>query len=151
MRYTRSRIIAYFLQLFSIPRVKEEIARYARAFAGEASRFTSGMKGEAVGAKEAFIVLSKYIQKEKLTRVEKRQFKLQIVNILKGTGVVIPVMLIPLPFVSTLLLIIVDHLLQSMNIKILPSSFYPEVKKDLMTKEGIEADLENTKPRRLQR
>lgn len=145
MRYTREKIIEYFLQLFALPRVKEEMAKYAKAFAGEASRFTSGMKGEAVGAKESFGILAKYIRKEKLTRLEKKQFKLQMVDILKSTGIVFPVMLIPLPFVSTILLVIVDHLLQSMNIQILPSSFYPKEKIGLMTKEGVEADLENTK------
>ena len=124
MQYTRSKIIEYFLQLFSLPRVREEIVKYARAFMGEASRFTTGFKGEAVEAKESFAILSKYIRKEKLTRSEKRRFKLNIIDILKSTGVVVPVMLIPLPFVSTILLIIMDHLLQSMNIQILPQSFY---------------------------
>ena len=55
---------------------------------------------------------------------------------------VVPVMLIPLPFISTLLLIIMDHLLLSMNIQILPSSFYPEKKQGLLTPEGVEEDLE---------
>jgi hypothetical protein len=51
-------------------------------------------------------------------------------------------MLIPLPFISTLILIIMDHLLLSMNIHILPTSFYPEKKQGLLTTEGVEADLE---------
>ena len=54
-------------------------------------------------------------------------------------------MLIPLPFVSTILLIVMDHLLQTMNIQILPQSFYPQEKKDLLTKEGIEAELQKGK------
>jgi hypothetical protein len=35
-----------------------------------------------------------------------------------------------------------DHLLLSLNIQILPSSFYPEKKQGLLTTEGIEEDLE---------
>jgi len=35
-----------------------------------------------------------------------------------------------------------DHLLLSMNIQILPSSFYPEKKQGLLTPEGVEEDLE---------
>jgi hypothetical protein len=135
-------LINYFLRLFTMPRVKEEIAKYARAFAGEASRYTTGMKGEAIEAKETFIILTKYLRKEKITRAEKKQFKKQIVDILKSAGVVVPVMLIPLPFVSTLLLIILDHLLLSMNIQILPSSFYPADKKNILTREGIGKDLQ---------
>ena len=145
MRYTRSEIIEYFLQLFSLPRVKEEIAKYANAFMGEASRFSTGVKGEAVETKEAFIIFTKYLKKEKLTRTEKKQFKIQMVDMLKSVGVVVPVLLIPLPFVSTILLIVMDHLLQSMNIQILPQSFYPQDKKGLLTKEGIEADLQKSK------
>jgi hypothetical protein len=145
MRYNRSEIIEYFLQLFSLPRVKEEIAKYARAFLGEASRFTTGVKGEAVETKEAFIIFTKYLKKEKLTRTEKKQFKIQMVDMLKSVGVVVPVMLIPLPFVSTILLILMDHLLQSMNIQILPQSFYPQEKNELLTKEAIEAELQKGK------
>jgi hypothetical protein len=50
-------------------------------------------------------------------------------------------MLIPLPFIGTLLLIIMDHLLLSMHIQLLPDAFYPKEKKDLLTPEGIEKDL----------
>ena len=142
MRYTRSEIIEYFLQLFSLPRVKDEIAKYAIAFMGEASRFSTGVKGEAVETKEAFFIFTKYLKNEKLTRTEKKQFKLQMFDMLKSVGVVVPVMLIPLPFVSTILLIVMDHLLQSMNIQILPQSFYPQEKKGLFTKEGVEAELQ---------
>jgi len=145
MRYTRTYIIEYFLGLFTMPRVKEEIARYANAFKGEASRFTSGMKGEVVETRDAFIILTKYLKKEKLTRAEKKQFKLQIVDLLKGAGIVVPVMLIPLPFVGTILLIIVDHVLQSMNIQILPQAFYPPEKDALLTRKGVEAELKKTK------
>ena len=56
-------------------------------------------------------------------------------------GVVVPPMLIPLPFIGTILLIIMDQLLRSMNIRLLPSAFYPEKKKELLTPEGIEEDL----------
>ena len=54
-------------------------------------------------------------------------------------------MLIPLPFISTLLLIIMDHLLLSMHIHLLPDSFYPKEKQDLLTPEGIEQDLKKDK------
>jgi hypothetical protein len=141
MKTIRKRIIRYLLRIFSLPRVKEEIARYANAFMGEASRYSTGIKGEAVETKESFLILTKYIRKEKLSREEKRTFKLQVLDILKGVGVIVPPMLIPLPFVGTLLLIIMDHLLLSMNIRILPSSFYPEVKKELLTPEAIEDEL----------
>jgi len=135
-------LIKYFLRLFTLPKVKEDIARYARAFEGEASRYSTGMKGEAIEAKETFLILTKYLRKEKITHAEKKRFKKQVLDILKSAGVVVPVMLIPLPFVSTLLLIIMDHLLMSMNIQILPSSFYPADKKDILTKEGINKDLQ---------
>ena len=100
---------------------------------GEASRYSTGFKGEAIETKESFVILTKYIKREKITKAEKKQFKRQIIGLLKGTGVVVPIMLIPLPFVSTLLLIIMDHVLLSMNIQILPSSFYPEKKQGLLT------------------
>ena len=57
----------------------------------------------------------------------------------------VPVMLFPLPVVGTLLLIIMDHLLLSMNIHLLPEAFYPNEKKGLLTPEGIENDLEKEK------
>lgn len=138
----QKRIINYFLAIFTLPRVKSEIARYAKSFKNEASRYSSGFKGEAHETREAFIILTKFIRKEKISRAEKKQFKHQIADLLKGTGVVIPVMLIPLPFVSTLLLILVDHLLLSMNIHLLPGSFYPAKNNDLLTTERIKEDLE---------
>ncbi|MCX6246139.1 MAG: LETM1 domain-containing protein [Bacteroidetes bacterium] len=141
MRSLRKRIIAYLLGIFTLPKVKEQVARYARAFMGEASRYSSGFRGEALETRDAFVILAKYIKREKITRLEKKQFQHQVVDLLKGTGVVVPVMLIPLPFISTLLLIIMDHLLLSMNIKILPSAFYPENKPGLLTPEGVEEDL----------
>lgn len=140
----RQWIINYLLNIFSLPRVREEIGKLAGVFQSEAGRFTSGVKGEAVETRDMFLVLTRYMRKEKLTRSEKRKFKLQLINILKGTGVVVPVMLIPLPFVSTLLLIIMDHLLLSMNIRILPSSFYPGEKRNLLTPESVEKDLHRT-------
>ena len=138
----RKRIIAYLLRIFTHPKVKDQIARYAKGFMGEASRYSSGFKGEAIETKESFIILTKYIKREKITKAEKKLFRRQIVDLLKSSGVVVPVMLIPLPFISTLLLIIMDHLLLSMNIQILPSSFYPEKKQGLLTIEGVEEDLE---------
>jgi hypothetical protein len=138
----RKRIIAYLLRIFTHPKVKDQIARYAKGFMGEASRYSTGFKGEAIETKESFVILTKYIKREKITKTEKKQFKHQIIGLLKGTGVVVPIMLIPLPFVSTLLLIIMDHVLLSMNIQILPASFYPEKKLGLLTPEGVEEDLE---------
>jgi hypothetical protein len=138
----RRRIIGYLLRIFTHPKVKDQIARYAKAFMGEASRYSSGLKGEAIETRESFIILTKYIKGEKITKPEKKQFKHQVFDLLKSTGVVVPIMLIPLPFISTLLLIIMDHLLLSMNIKILPASFYPEKKSGLLTTKGIEEDLE---------
>jgi hypothetical protein len=142
MKSIRKRIIGYLLRIFTHPKVKDQIAKYAKGFIGEASRYSSGFKGEAIGTKDAFFILTKYIKREKITKTEKKQFKRQILGLLKGTGVVVPVMLIPLPFISTLLLIIMDHLLLSMNIQILPHSFYPEKKQGLLTPEGVEEDLE---------
>ncbi len=145
MRALRKKIIAYFLHLFTIPRVKEVIGSYARMFIGEAGRYSAGIKAEAIESKETFSVLTKYIKKEKITKLEKKRFKKQIFGILRSSGVIVPVMLIPLPFVSTLLLIIMDHLLLSMKIQLLPDSFYPKEKKELMTTEGIEKDLRKEK------
>ena len=110
-------------------------------FLGESSRFTSGMKGEAIETKESFLILAKYLKNENLTSAEKKRFKKQTLNILKSAGVVVPVMLIPLPFISTLLLIIMDHVLISMNIQILPAAFYNTEKKDILTVEGIRKEL----------
>lgn len=137
------RIINYFLAIFTLPRVKTEIARYAKSFKNEASRYSSGIKGEAQETREAFVILTKFIKKEKISRAEKKRFKHQIAELLKGSGVVIPVMLIPLPFVSTLLLILMDHLLLSMNIRLLPDAFYPEKNSNLLTTDRIKKDLEN--------
>ena len=134
-------VIDYFLHLFSLPHVREEVAKYARIFKGEATRFTTGMKGEAVETRDSFIILSKYLKKEKLTGVEKKQFKKQTINMLKCAGVVVPVMLIPLPFVSTLLLILMDHLLLSLNIRILPDSFYQKERKEVLTRQGVLREL----------
>ena len=142
MKSLRRRVITYFIRLFTHPKVKDQIARYAKGFMGEASRYSTGFKGEATETKESFVILTKYIKREKITKAEKKQFKRQIIGLLKGTGVVVPIMLIPLPFVSTLLLIIMDHVLLSMNIQILPSSFYPEKKQGLLTIAGVEEDLE---------
>ena len=138
----RKRIINYLLHIFTLPKVRDEISRYAKGFMGEATRYSTGIKEEAIEAKESFVILTKYIRKERITRIEKKQFKRQVIDLLKGTGVIVPVMLIPLPFISTLLLIIMDHLLLSMNIHILPASFYPEKKEGLLTIEGVEADLD---------
>jgi hypothetical protein len=138
----RKRIIRHLLRIFSIPRVREEFARIARGFTGEAGRYASGIKGEAVETRDAFIILTRYMRREKITREEKRQFQMQVYDILKGIGIVVPPMLIPLPFVGTILLIIVDQLLLSLKIHILPSSFYPAQKKPLLTPESVEEELE---------
>ncbi len=145
MNSLRKKIITYFLGLFTLPRVKEIIAGYARMFMGEAGRYSTGIKAEAVGTKETFTILTKYIKKEKITWEEKKRFKKQAIAILRSSGVIVPVMLVPLPFVGTLLLIIMDHLLLSMHIQLLPDSFYPKEKKDLLTAEGIEQDLKKDK------
>jgi hypothetical protein len=141
MNSIRKKIIAYFLGLFTLPRVKEIIAGYARMFMGEAGRYTAGIKVEALETRETFTVLTKYIKKENITREEKKKFKRQVIDILRSSGVMVPVLLVPLPFIGTLLLIIMDHLLLSMNIQLLPDSFYPKEKKDLLTPEAIENDL----------
>jgi hypothetical protein len=141
MRSLRKKIITYFLALFTLPRVKEIIAGSARMFMGEAGRYSSGIKTEAIETRETFTILSKYIRKEKLSRDEKKKFKRQVVDILRSSGVMVPVMLIPLPFVGTLLLIIMDHLLLSMHIQLLPDAFYQKEKNDILTPEGIEKDL----------
>ena len=145
MNTLRKKIIAYFLGLFTLPRVKELIAGYAKAFLGEAGRYSTGIKTEAVETKETFTILTKFIKKEKITREEKKKFKKQAIDILRSSGVMVPVMLVPLPFVGTLLLIIMDHLLLSMHIQLLPDAFYPPEKKDLLTPEGIENDLKKDK------
>ena len=146
MKSFRKKIIAYFLSLFTLPRVKEVIAGYAKVFLGDATRYSTGIKVEAIQSKETFTILTKYIRKEKITREEKKRFKRQVIEILRSSGVVVPLMLIPLPVVGTVLLIIMDHLLLSMNIHLLPASFYLKEKKDLLTPEGIENDLKKKFP-----
>jgi len=141
MKSLRKKIIAYFLGLFTLPRVKEIFAHYARMFLGEAGRYSTGIKVEAVETRETFTILTKYIKKEKISREEKKKFKRQVIDILRSSGVIVPVMIIPLPFIGTLLLIILDHLLLSMHIQLLPDAFYPKEKKDLLTAEGVEKDL----------
>ena len=141
IRPFRKKIIAYFLNLFTMPGVREAIGGYARSFLGEAGRYSTGIKTEALETKDTFTILSRYIRKEKISREEKKKFKKQVFDILRSSGVMVPVMLFPLPFVGTLLLIIMDHLLLSMHIHLLPASFYPAEKKGLMTPEGIEKDL----------
>ncbi|MCX6252417.1 MAG: LETM1 domain-containing protein [Bacteroidetes bacterium] len=138
----RRRIIRYLIGIFTLPKVRDQIVRYAKGFKGEASRYSTGMKGEVVDAKDSFIILTKFIKREKITKGEKKLFKRQVADLLKSTGVVVPIMLIPLPFISTLILIIVEQLLLSMNIQILPGSFYPEKKQGLLTTEAVEEDLE---------
>jgi len=145
MKSLRKKIIGYFISLFTLPGVKELIASYAKAFMGEAGRYTSGIKTEAVETKETFTILTKYIRKEKITRDEKKAFKKQVIDILRSSGVIVPVMLIPLPFIGTLLLIIMDHLLLSMHIQLLPDAFYPKENKELLTTEGVEKDLKKDK------
>lgn len=105
--------------IFSLPHVKEEIKRYA-----------TGFKGEAKDTKEAFLILRKYASREDLTDEEKQIFKDQMIDILKGVGVVVPFQLIPLPFVSTILMMLTDQTMKSMGIHILPSSFYEKEKEE---------------------
>ena len=145
MNTFRKKIIAYFLNLFTMPRVKEVIAGYARLFLGEAGRYSTGIRAEAVETRETFTILAKFIKKDKISREEKRKFKKQVFDILRSSGVMVPGMLFPLPFVGTLLLIIMDHLLLSMHIQLLPDSFYPKEKTGLLTPEGIEKDLKKDK------
>jgi hypothetical protein len=145
LKTLRKKIIAYFLALFTLPRVKELIGGYARGFLGEAGRYSTGIKAEAIETKETFTILSRYIRKEKISREEKKKFKRQVIDILRSSGVMVPVMLIPLPFVGTLLLIIMDHLLLSMHIQLLPDAFYQKEKNDILTPEGIEKDLKKEK------
>ena len=137
----RRKVISYLIRLFSTPHVKEEVEKYARAFKGEANRYQEGFKGEAIGTKESFVILTRYIKKEKISREERKKFKRQMFGLLKGIGVIVPPMLIPLPFVGTILLVVMDHLLLSMNIHLLPPSFYPENKEGVMTAKGIDKDL----------
>jgi hypothetical protein len=141
MNTLRKKIITYFLALFTLPRVKEIIAGSAKIFLGEAGRYSTGIKTEAIETRETFTILTKYIRKEQITREEKKKFKRQVADILRSSGIMVPVMLIPLPFVGTLLLIIMDHLLLSMHIHLLPEAFYQKDQKDLLTPEGIEKDL----------
>lgn len=101
------------IQYFTLPHVKSELKRYA-----------NGFKGEAKESKKAFFILAKYMNKEEISGDEKKLFKDQIIDILKGVGVVLPIQLIPIPFLSTILLIVVEKTMLSMGIHVLPSSFY---------------------------
>jgi len=145
MNILRRKMIRDLLVLFTLPGVRAEIARLARLFLQESTRYTGGIKEEARETKEAFVILTRYMKREKLTSAEKKQFVKQMIDLLKGTGVVVPVLLIPLPFVGTVLLIIVEHVLLSMNIQLLPSAFYDLKKEGLLTPEAIEQELEEEK------
>ena len=70
------------------------------------------------------------MKKEEISDDEKKFFKEQMVDLLKSVGVVVPIQLIPLPFVSTILLIVMEKTLKSMGIQILPSSFYETEKEE---------------------
>lgn len=142
VRALRRKMILDLLDLFTLPRVKAEVSRLAQGFLKESARYTRGVTGEARETRDAFLILTRYMKRETLTPAEKRQFVRQMIDLLKGTGVVVPVLLIPLPFVGTVLLVIMDHLLLSMKIRLLPSAFYPEDKQELLTPESIERDLE---------
>ena len=142
MKLLRRKMILDLLALFTLPRVRAEIARLAKLFLQETTRYSGGIKGEAKETKEAFFILTRYMKREKLTSAEKKQFVKQMIDLLQGTGVVVPFMLIPLPFIGTVLLIIVEHLLLSMNIQLLPDAFYQAKKEDLLTPEAIEKELE---------
>ena len=158
----KNNFIKKIIEIFSTEKVKAEIAKYALAIKDqtikysenikigtvkcasdvkdESKRYLKGVKGEAVETKEAFLILAKYMKKEDITKEEKKIFCDQMVDLLKAVGIVLPLQLIPLPFVSTLLMIVLDHTLQMMHIQILPSSFYPP-KSDLLTPEAIKTDL----------
>jgi len=123
--------------------IKVGTIKCAKGLKGESKRYIRGVKVEAVETKEAFLILTKYMKKEDITKEEKKIFKSQMIDLLKGFGIVIPLQLIPLPFVSTVLMIGLDHALQKMNIQILPSSFYEP--KELLTTEAVKADLKNIK------
>ncbi len=47
----RRRIIKYLLRIFTHPKVKDQIAKYAKGFIGEASRYSSGIKGKQLKPK----------------------------------------------------------------------------------------------------
>jgi len=100
-------------RIFTLPHVKKEMLRYVEGF-----------KGESRETKKAFMILGRYMKREDISDEEKNFFKVQILDLLKGIGVIVPIQFIPIPFVSTMLLIIMDYSLKSMGIKILPSSFY---------------------------
>ena len=145
MNLLRRKMIRDLLALFTLPRVMAEIARLARLFLKETTRYTGGIKGEAKETREVFFILTKYMKRERVTPAEKKQFVKQMIDLLRGTGIVVPVLLIPIPFVGTILLIIVEHLLLSMNIQLLPSAFYQQKKEDLLTPESIEKELDEVK------
>ena len=63
-----SKIIEHLVNIFTTPCVKDEVCKYANLFKDEAVRYKNGFKGEAVETKEAFLILTKYIKKEKITR-----------------------------------------------------------------------------------
>lgn len=133
----QKRLICYLLKLFTEPRTKNLVTHYARVFGKETSRYATGIKSEARETKDAFAILVRYMKREPITVAQKRQFSKQMIDLLRGSGVILPFMLIPLPFVGTILLVIVEQLMLSQNIKILPSAFYQEKPKELLTPEAV--------------
>jgi hypothetical protein len=133
----QKRLVCYLLNLFTKPKTRERVIQHAKNFEKEAVRYTSGLKGEALETKNAFGTLIRFMKREPISKAEKRVFSKQMIDLLKGTGVVLPFMLIPLPFVGTVLLVIVEQLMLSQNIKILPSAFYPKKPDELLTPEAV--------------
>ena len=113
----------------NIDEIKKHVSNILRNFTSDAKReilrYKQGFKGEGRNLKIAFDILEKFRKnRSSVTHDEKEFFKHQILDLLKTIGVIVPIQLIPAPFVSTILLLVLEKLFEMMKIQLLPSSFY---------------------------
>lgn len=103
----------------------------------EIRRISGGVKGEVKETGKAFNLAGKRLSGQKLTKEEKEFFVKQMSDLARTAGFVLPIYLIPLPFVSDILIITIDNILRRRGIYLLPSSFYPDKDKEKTIKENM--------------
>lgn len=94
----------------------------------ELIRFLKGFKGEINETGTAGNIFGKYIKGKKLTTEEKIFFGKQMKDVLKSVAIGVPYYLLPLPFVGTISLVLLDRLFAKHGKQFLPSSFYNQEK-----------------------
>ena len=82
--------------------------------------FAQKISKETVETKEAAKIMQKYFRECSISEEEEKIFKLQLVDVLKVFGVMIPFVLIP---GASILMPLIVKIAKKFNINILPSSF----------------------------